>query len=73
MKSYNIQFHLISETGYETTLTFEECYEININDRTFEFTDVYSGYRYVYYLKDIPDTQSAKVIDNIIIKENEVN
>lgn len=70
MKTYTIKFHLISETGYNTELKFESCYNIELNDNYFEFFDEYSGYLYHYYLKDIPETQSAKVIDKIEIKEN---
>ena len=65
MKTYKIEFHIISETGYETTIKFEHCYDIELTDRNFSFIDTYSGNYYNYHLKDIPISQSAKVVDKI--------
>ena len=68
--TYQIKFHLVSETGYQTKLTFDNCINISINDDYFEFFDLTSGTLYKYYLRDIPNTQAAKTIDEIEVKQN---
>lgn len=71
-RTFKIQFHIVSETGYETTIKFECCHDVAVNDNTLEFTDSYSGFDYKYYLKNIPETQGAKIVDKIKIEECEV-
>ena len=71
-RQFKIQFHIVSETGYETTIKFKCCHDITIDDNHLGFTDSYTGNDYWYYLKNIPETQGAKQIDHIKIEESEV-
>ncbi len=53
----------------EKHILIEECYDILLTDKQFSFINVYNGLMYNYYLKDIPESQSAKEIYNLMITE----
>ena len=50
-------------------LLVEDCYDIMLNDYEFSFNREIDGCRIHYFLKEIPKSQVAKKVYNIMITE----
>ena len=73
MKDFEIEFdikYLGKENKFKVKhLLFEDCFDIILNDYEFSFNRTIDGNRIYYALREIPESQVAKEIYNIMITE----
>ena len=66
---YDIEYFSKSGNIKRKHLIQEECWNIILTDYEISFTRAIDGNRINYYLRDIPITQDAKDVYNIMITE----